>query len=59
KTLNNLFQARFGVIDEDLERFIQRVLQLSNEEYDRFFPQLLTLSREGLIQSLIEERQDP
>lgn len=58
KTLNNLFQVRFGQIDEDLERFIQRVLQLSNEEYDRFFPQLLTLSRESLIQSLTEERQD-
>ena len=58
KTLNNLFQVRFGQIDEDLQRFIQQVLQLSNEEYDRFFPQLLTLPRESLIQSLTEERAD-
>lgn len=53
RTLRNLFQVRFGQVDEGLERVIQQVLKLSNEEYDRFFPQLLTDSREVLIHALM------
>lgn len=54
RTLNNLFQIRFGEVDEALQGVIQQILHWSNEEYDRFFPQLLTVSREILVQSVTD-----
>ncbi|MBF2062984.1 MAG: hypothetical protein IGS39_00895 [Calothrix sp. C42_A2020_038] len=46
KTVENILQARFGVLDEDLRKIIKYLLILSPEE---FTPLLLQLSRQELL----------
>lgn len=51
-TLENIFKARFGQLDDPLKQMIQHILSLSLEDYNQLFPQLLSLSRDELIQML-------
>lgn len=44
--LENLLKVRFGILDEELSRVIEPLLQLPPEEYTRL---CLQLSREGLL----------
>lgn len=56
-TLYNLFLARFGEVDEVLQSTIDRVINLSLEDYNRGFPQLLNLSREELATAWMDSPQ--
>jgi hypothetical protein len=53
-TLENLFRVRFGMLDQELQETIPRIIEQSNEEYDRILPLLITLSPAELIQHFRE-----
>ncbi|NET73804.1 MAG: hypothetical protein F6K62_23580 [Sphaerospermopsis sp. SIO1G2] len=46
RMIENIFQVRFGSIDEELQGIIEPIMQLSSED---FIPLLLQLSRQELI----------
>lgn len=53
-TLENLFKARFGTIDDLLADTLQTALALSTEEYTQLLLELPQLSKDELIAKFLD-----